>query len=118
VLVPFLSARENVELALCLRDGVGEPVELLEAVGLTERAAQRVDRLSAGERLRVAIARALAPAPDVLVADEPTSRLDESNAHAVAGLLRRLAHERGTAVLVASHDPIVIDQADERIALG
>jgi ABC-type lipoprotein export system ATPase subunit len=118
VLVPFLSARENVELALSLRGSRGDPLELLEAVGLTERAEQRTDRLSAGEQLRVAIARALAPAPEVLVADEPTSRLDEPNAHAVAALLRRLAHEHGAAVVVASHDPVVVEQADEQIVLG
>ena len=90
----------------------------LDAVGLAERAEQRVERLSGGERFRVAIARALAPRPDVLIADEPTSRLDEANALSVASLLSRLAGEWGAAVIVASHDPLVVELADERIELG
>ena len=118
-LVPFLGARENVELGLRLHgrspDGA---LAALEAVGLAERAEQRVERLSGGERLRVAIARALAPRPDVLIADEPTSRLDEANALSVAALLSRLAREWGAAVVVASHDPLVVDQADEQLRLG
>jgi ABC-type lipoprotein export system ATPase subunit len=119
VLVPFLSARENVELALRLRgDGTGAAIEALAAVGLADRAEQHVERLSTGEQLRVAIARALAGRPDLLVADEPTSRLDEANALAVGALLGDLAREWGAAVVVASHDAVVVDQADERIPLG
>jgi ABC-type lipoprotein export system ATPase subunit len=118
-LIPFLSARENVALGLDLR---GRPADAavgaLAAVGLAELADQRVERLSGGERFRVAIARALAPAPDVLIADEPTSRLDEPNARGVVSLLARLARERAAAVVVASHDPIAIEQADELVALG
>jgi len=119
---PFLSARENVELALSLRGRAAtapsEALELLAAVGLADRAEQRVGRLSAGERLRATIARALAVRPALLLADEPTSRLDEANAAAIAELLGRLAREGGTAVVVASHDPIVLERADDRIALG
>ena len=90
-LVPFLGARENVELGLAIR-GVEEAsrdraLEALDAVGLTERAEQRVQRLSAGERGRVAIARALAARPALLLADEPSSRLDQANALTVATLL-------------------------------
>jgi ABC-type lipoprotein export system ATPase subunit len=117
-LTPFLSARENVELGLALH---GRPVaaalEALEAVGLGERTEQRVERLSTGERLRVAIARALAPRPPVVLADEPTSRLDQANALAVAVLLARLAREWNAAVICATHDPIVVAQADEELAL-
>ena len=118
-LVPFLSARENVALALELRGRTDEgSLAALDAVGLAELAEQRVERMSGGERFRVAIARALAPSPDVLIADEPTSRLDEPNARVVVSLLARLAREWGAAVVVASHDPIAIEQADERVALG
>jgi ABC-type lipoprotein export system ATPase subunit len=118
-LVPFLSARENVELGLRLHGASPDgALAALDAVGLAERAEQRVERLSGGERLRVAIARALAPRPDVLIADEPTSRLDEANALAVAALLSRLAREWGAAVVVASHDALVVDHADEQIRLG
>jgi ABC-type lipoprotein export system ATPase subunit len=119
-LVPHLSALENVELALALRglDGDGFAAHAaLEAVGLGERATQRVARLSQGERARVAIARAVVSKPAILLADEPTSRLDGANAIAIAILLSRLARETGAAVACATHDPLVIEQADTRIPL-
>ena len=121
-LVPFLGARENVELALELRGVDGDrgrrALEALAAVGLGELAEQRVSRLSAGERQRVAVARAIAGRPALLLADEPTARLDGANALALASLLARLAREWGAAVVCATHDPYVIDQADEALALG
>jgi ABC-type lipoprotein export system ATPase subunit len=118
-LFPFLSARENVELALTLRGRHDESaLEILTDVGLAERAEQRVERLSAGERLRAAIARALVVEPALLLADEPTSRLDEANAAAIAELLGRLAREVGAAVVCASHDPVVLDRSDEQISLA
>ncbi len=122
-LTPFLSARENVELALALRgvppaEASERGLEALEAVGLGERTEQRVERLSGGERLRVAVARALAARPAVLLADEPTSRLDQANALAVAVLLARLARDWGATILCATHDPIVVEQADGELALG
>jgi len=120
-LVPHLSALENVELALTLRgapESRSDALHVLESVGLGERATQRVSRLSQGERARVAIARALAARPKLLLADEPTSRLDGANAIAVAHLLARLARETGAAVLCATHDPLVIEQADDRIRVG
>jgi putative ABC transport system ATP-binding protein len=122
VLTQFLSARENVELALAVR-GVPPPeaaeraVAALDAVGLSERLEQRVSRLSSGERGRVAIARGLAGRPALLLADEPTSRLDQGNALAVAALLGRLAHETGATVVCATHDPLVLEQADEQLEL-
>jgi ABC-type lipoprotein export system ATPase subunit len=118
-LVPALSALENVELALALRGLPPDPArEALVAVGLEDRIEQRVSRLSTGERGRVAIARALAPRPEVLLADEPTSRLDQANAIAVGTLFVRLAREYGTAVVCATHDPLLIEQADETLRLG
>jgi ABC-type lipoprotein export system ATPase subunit len=120
-LVPHLSALENVELALALRDLDADrfaALAALEAVGLAERATQRVARLSQGERARVAIARAIVSKPTILLADEPTSRLDGANAISVAILLSRLARETGAAVVCATHDPLVIEQADTRISLS
>jgi ABC-type lipoprotein export system ATPase subunit len=118
-LVPTLSAIENVELALSLR---GLPPDAarraLVAVGLGSRAEQRVSRLSTGERGRVAIARAVVSRPQLLLADEPTSRLDQANAIAVGALFVRLAREFGAAVVCATHDPILIEQADESLGLG
>ena len=118
-LVPTLSALENVELALALR---GLPAaaarDALVAVGLEDRIEQRVSRLSTGERGRVAIARALAPRPELLLADEPTSRLDQANAIAAGTLFVRLAREYGAAVVCATHDPLLIEQADETLRLG
>jgi ABC-type lipoprotein export system ATPase subunit len=119
-LVPHLSALENVELVLALRGqtaGRAPALAALEAVGLSERATQRVGRLSQGERARVAIARAAASRPALLLADEPTSRLDGANAIAVAVLLGRIARETGAAVVCATHDPLVIEQADSRLSL-
>jgi ABC-type lipoprotein export system ATPase subunit len=119
-LTPFLSARENVELGLALHgvdDGTERALEVLEAVGLGERTEQRVERLSIGERLRVAVARALAPRPPVVLADEPTSRLDQANALAIAVLLARLAREHDATIVCATHDPIVVEQADEELSL-
>jgi len=117
-LAGFLTARENIELGLRLRGREGNAVRALVDVGLADRVEQRVERLSSGERLRVAIARALAARPDLLVADEPTARLDEPNARRIASLLARLAREWGAAVVVATHDATVAEQADERIELA
>jgi ABC-type lipoprotein export system ATPase subunit len=118
-LVPALSALENVELALALRGLPPDSArETLVAVGLEDRVEQRVSRLSTGERGRVAIARALAPAPELLLADEPTSRLDQANAIAVGTLFVGLARDFGTAVVCATHDPLLIEQADATLRLG
>jgi ABC-type lipoprotein export system ATPase subunit len=118
-LVPTLSAIENVALALTLRGLPAGPArEALVAVGLEDRADQRVSRLSTGEHGRVAVARALAPKPQLLLADEPTSRLDEANAIAVGTLFVRLARDFGAAVVCATHDPLLIEQADETLRLG
>jgi ABC-type lipoprotein export system ATPase subunit len=120
-LIGFLSAIENLELARAVRDLEPEPgraTEALAAVGLADRSRQRVSRLSSGEQARVAIGRALVVEPALLVADEPTSRLDQANALAMAILLRRLASEWGITVICATHDPVVIEQSDSEVALA
>ncbi len=118
-LIPFLSARENVELVLELRHAArAAAVDALHAVGLGELAGERVSRLSTGERQRVALARSLAARPKLLLADEPTARLDEANARAIGALFAQLAAETGTAIVCATHDPALIDQADARLPLG
>jgi putative ABC transport system ATP-binding protein len=76
-----------------------------------------VSRLSAGEQVRVAVARALAVSPQLLLVDEPTARLDQANAHTLAVLLSTLARESGTAIVCATHDPVVIEHADLELSL-
>jgi putative ABC transport system ATP-binding protein len=117
-LVPFLSARENVELGLQVRSAEGNAAETLVSVGLSELAEQRVDRLSMGERQRVAIARALIAAPALLLADEPSARLDEANAVAVGDLLARVVEESETTVVFSTHDPVLLEVADEVVDLA
>jgi ABC-type lipoprotein export system ATPase subunit len=121
-LVPHLTARENVELGLQVRgaaESAGQAAaDALVQVGLADRLEHRAERLSAGERQRVAIARALAARPRVLLADEPTARLDQANARAVGRLLARLAHESDTAVICATHDAALIEEADAELRLA
>ena len=122
-LVPFLTARENVELVLSLRrvpaqEAAARVPASLDAVGLAEVGERRVAHLSAGEQQRVAIAAALAARPTVLLADEPTARLDQANALAIGELLARLAESSGVAVVCATHDTCVIEQAHDELALG
>jgi putative ABC transport system ATP-binding protein len=121
-LVPFLSAAENVALALRLHDdtdgdGVASARAALAALGVEHRAEQRVDRLSAGERQRVAVARALVHRPRLVLADEPTARLDEENARLTASLLLRTARAYDAAVICATHDPALLEVGDDELRL-
>ena len=119
-LISYLTALENVRLGLSLR-GAGDegPAarDALVEVGLERRLDLPVGRLSAGERQRVAIARALAADVELLLVDEPTARLDEENARLCSRLLARAAHERRLAVVCATHDPVLIEAADEVLPL-
>jgi energy-coupling factor transport system ATP-binding protein len=122
-LVDYLSATENVTLAMSVR-GVGEGEAAAETArtwlsrfGLEHRLAHRVAGLSAGERQRVAIARALACDPDLLLIDEPTSRLDQANAAIVGRMLADAAQLHGATIVCATHDPLVIEQADRVLPL-
>ncbi|MBW4442641.1 MAG: ABC transporter ATP-binding protein [Plectolyngbya sp. WJT66-NPBG17] len=116
-LFPALSAIENIEVALNLKGVRGsaarqQALELLEQVGLADRANQQPRDLSGGQKQRVAIARALAGNPKLIMADEPTAALDSHNGHAVIELLRSLAKEKGRTVLIVTHDPRIADVAD------
>ncbi len=117
-LVPFLTARETIELALELRGLDGDPDRTLAAVGLEALADQRVARLSMGERQRVAVARALAGKPALLLADEPTARLDEANSRAVGALFAELARTTGAAIVCATHDPVLVEHAQAEVPLA
>ena len=117
-LTPFLGARENVELALELRGlPAANALAALEAVGLAEHADRPVAELSAGQRERAALARAVAVVPRVIVADEPTARLDGANALALGTLLADVARSTGATVVCATHDPLLIEQADAELSL-
>jgi ABC-type lipoprotein export system ATPase subunit len=121
-LIPYLTALENVQLALAVRgrdDPDGTVAEdALAEVSLRHRLSLQASRLSAGERQRVAVARALAAQARLLLIDEPTARLDEENAKTVAQLLGRAAHRHGLAVVCATHDPVLIEAADEIVPLA
>jgi putative ABC transport system ATP-binding protein len=112
-LVPVLNAYENVELPLLLngvnaRERRARVQELLNAVGLADRARHRPDQMSGGEQQRVAIARALAPRPVMVLADEPTANLDTANGRQAMEIMQRLNRETGTAFIFATHDPRVM----------
>lgn len=116
-LFPALSAIENVEVALNLKGIRGnlarkQAQDLLEQVGLQDKAKRLPQDLSGGQKQRVAIARALAGNPQLIMADEPTAALDSHNGHAVIELLRNLAKEKGRTVLIVTHDPRIVDVAD------
>ena len=119
-LLDLLSARENIELAASLcASAKGRPQarDLLEEVGLLDRAEHRPGQLSGGERQRVAIARALVNDPSLILADEPTGNLDAGSAMRVLDLVERVHLERGCTLLVVTHNEAVAQRAEQRFRL-
>ena len=121
-LIPVLSAAENVEVPLRLRrmergQRDERVAEVLELVGLTRHAGQRPGELSGGQQQRVGMARALVARPEVLIADEPTGQLDSETAERIMDLILEVTRIRGTATVVATHDPLLISRADEVLEL-
>lgn len=121
-LVPTLNVADNVRLVLELNkvfavQAAARIDELLDAVGLADRAGSYPDVLSGGEQQRVALARALAHRPAVLLADEPTGNLDEENAGVVLGLLDKLVHDGEHTMLVATHSQQVAARCDRILEL-
>jgi putative ABC transport system ATP-binding protein len=116
-LMPSLSARENVEIALNIAGVHGtaahqRAAQLLERLGLAERAGFLPAQLSGGEKQRVAIARALANEPALILADEPTANLDSHHGREVMRELRRIAKEERRSVVIVSHDHRLKEIAD------
>jgi putative ABC transport system ATP-binding protein len=116
-LVPFLTARENVLVALQINGvtgarAVGIGNELLDYLGVSERRHHLPGQLSGGEQQRVAIARALANSPPVILADEPTAALDTERGQSVMALFRQIAREKGSAVICVTHDQRMIEGFD------
>ena len=120
-LLPMLTAWENIELpqseaGIPTRQRRDRTRELLEYVGLTERAGHRPSQLSGGEMQRVAIARALANRPRLLLADEPTGELDQSTGDQIAALLDRVNGD-GTALVIVTHDVALAARARRVLAM-
>lgn len=116
-LVPTLPVDENIRLVLELNDWDRADAdlriaELLESVGLSERARSFPDLLSGGEQQRVALARALAHRPELILADEPTGNLDEKTAESVLQLLREMVGGAGATLLMATHSNAVAESCD------
>jgi len=90
---------------------------VLAEVGLAQRASDYPEKLSGGQKQRVAIARALAPQPRLLLADEPTAALDRDSGREAVTLFRRLASDRGAAIVMVTHDNKILDIADRIVTL-
>jgi putative ABC transport system ATP-binding protein len=118
-LVPYLTAIENVMLAQYFHSTTdeNEAKKALERVGLGDRLTHVPAQLSGGEQQRVAVARSLINHPKLLLADEPTGNLDETNEQIVIDLLREL-HVEGHTILMVTHDPSIGRLADRRIDLA
>ena len=116
-LLPEFTALENVSLPLMVRglrrsDAAEVAQAALASVGLADLIDRLPAKMSGGQRQRVGIARALAGEQDLLVADEPTGALDSDASRQLFGLLRELCNQRGTAVVLATHDPLARDYVD------
>ena len=121
-LVPYLNARENVELPMMLagfnaKEMQQRALDLLQMVGLADRQNHYLPELSGGEQARVAIAVALANAPALLLADEPTGELDTTTALTIYEAFRELNRQLGQTILIVSHDPNIAHHVDRVMAI-
>jgi putative ABC transport system ATP-binding protein len=120
-LIPSLTAQENVQVPLELRgerDAAPRAAALLERVGLGRRGHHYPAQLSGGEQQRVAVARAFVHEPRILFADEPTGNLDGATGRAVVELLEGINHERGTTLVLVTHDLDLAGRAGRVIRLA
>jgi lipoprotein-releasing system ATP-binding protein len=119
-LLPEFTSLENVVLPMRAdgkmseKDMLARGLELLTSLGLKDHAQKRPNALSGGQRQRVAIARALSNRPEIIVADEPTGALDTSSTEQVFSILREIA-DQGRTVVVVTHDPALAARADRRL---
>ena len=121
-LIPFLTATENVRLAMEINDHPSRvakqrAMELLEYLGVAERAEHLPSKLSGGEQQRVAVARALANRPSLILADEPTAAIDSVRGRQVMELFRKVAHEQNAGVIVVTHDHRALDVFDRTLEM-
>jgi ABC-type lipoprotein export system ATPase subunit len=121
-MLPYMTAFQNVCLPMKLsgagrRERAARAADLLDAVGMADRADHRSEELSGGEQQRVAIAVALSNGPGLLLADEPTGSVDSQTAAAIVELFRSLAHRYGVTVVIVSHDPGIAEHVDRTLAI-
>ena len=121
-MLPYMTAFQNVCLPMKLcgagrRERDARAADLLDAVGMANRAGHRSEELSGGEQQRVAIAVALSNGPGLLLADEPTGSVDSQTAAAIVDLFRSLAHRYGVTVVIVSHDPGIAEHVDRTVAI-
>lgn len=117
-LIPDLTARENVELAANLVEHPLSATEVLADVGLADRLDHFPSQLSGGEQQRVAIARAMVKNPSLLLCDEPTGALDYQTGKLILSLLARIKEERGSTVIIVTHNTAIGAMADRLIRMG
>jgi len=121
-MIPYLTAVENVQLPMTLSGRVGKAprqrsLELLEQVGLADRANHRLEELSGGEQQRIAVAIALSNQPRLLLADEPTGELDTATAKTIYDMFRELNRKLGLTIVIVSHDPGIARHVDRVVAV-
>jgi putative ABC transport system ATP-binding protein len=121
-LIPYLTALENIMIALNVKNTDKKAIkkranDLLEWVGLDDRATHYPKELSAGQQQRVAIARALANNPTVLLADEPTGNLDPGLSEEILNVLKTINHDHQTTVVMVTHSPLAAEYGKTKIQL-
>ena len=116
-LIPNLTALENIEIAAQLKSDSLPPEEVLQSVGLEERAGNFPAQLSGGEQQRVAIARALAKNPKLLLCDEPTGALDYNTGKAILKLLQDTSRKTGMTVIIITHNKALCAMADRVVRI-
>lgn len=119
-LIPYLTARENVELPLILTGKTkraGKALELLDMVGLSHRVNSKLNQLSGGEQQRVAIAIALSNNPKMLLADEPTGAVDTKTADQLLDVFRRMCMTLGITIIIVTHDRRLASKVDRVVAI-
>ncbi|BAZ26043.1 ABC transporter-like protein [Kalymmatonema gypsitolerans NIES-4073] len=122
-LLEFLTARQNVQMAVELnkhisqQKAIAKAEGMLKAVGLGDRIDYYPENLSGGQKQRIAIARALVNSPPLVLADEPTAALDKQSGRDVVELMQRLAKENGTSILLVTHDNRILDIADRIVEM-
>ena len=121
-LIPVLTNLENVEFIMLLqkrdkKERLARAMDLMEQMGIAEKARQRPSELSGGQQQRVAVARALASKPKFILADEPTANLDSKATSQLLDIMAKMNHEEGATFVFSTHDQRVIDKARRVVTL-